>query len=1139
MKLKTALIMSGILAVSGCGGSGNDSAPPPTVTAPGNVTLTDPTVGIADSSIYNDIGVHDPSIIKVDGSYYLFGSHLAVVKSTDLMHWEYVSVLSANEAVDESPLFNTYSTEIAEGIAWTDGYKGNWAADVIQSPQGKFWFYYNHCAQTEADGGCWNRSYLGLASADNVEGPYVDQGIFVRSGHRAGELATYPVEGVDSYNPAIHPNAIDPAAFYDKNNNLWLVYGSYSGGIFILAMDETTGMPEPGQGFGKHLVGGNYEAIEGSFVIYSPESDYYYLFWSDAGFAADGGYNIRVARSRTPDGPYLDAAGNDMVGATVANEYGNKLLGSHLWTAAFGDPSAEYGYNSPGHNSALYDAQLGKYLLFTHTRFPKEEGRYDNAEAHAVRAHEMWLNSEGWLVASPDRYAPISGDNVVDPADLAGDYRLILQGKDSNGDEHTSMYVTLTNQGRYIKGELEGVYKLYAEQPGRIRLTISDNTSYEAVAKWQWNVEDQRFEVVFSGMSADGQSVFATKLPMKTAADVVADISAAINAALINPDDPTQLLVLKQDISLPANGARSAKLTWSSNKPRYINSEGKVTRPNAGEGDQTVTLTATVDILGQTMTTSKDVIVAERSVYNRTAHYSFEETLSDGLSHYADAITATNVAVAASPDPVYVDGAVGKAVNLDGTYGIMLPNDLIDSYQYTVSFWFNQQIADQWFRPAFFGARSADPARWASFLPKSWNEELMLWSNYVDDAGNVSWLDGITGVRYPVNEWHHIAFAVKNGTFRIYYDGLDVGSGSNLKDIFTSSPEGNIITLGLNYWDAPTVAFYDELSIYDEALTAPEVKALDVDQLAANQLLSIAEQALDLGNLDYVISDIELPYSGPFASALSWTSTNETVINPTTGKVTRPARGEADATVTLSATMTLAGETVTKDFVAMVSSLTPPEPIARFSFEENLDDSVGNFGSGQAADKTTEVPLIAATDKALTYPAGKVGSAVRFMGSTGPGAKLPDGLITDFSYSISVWLNPTVKTQYTTAFFGYANSNSWISLTPFGPSGETMLWSGTQWFDGNMGSLIPDNTWSHVVIVVNEGTFYAYLNGQLVNTLQGFPDVFTPVGANSGFSLATNPWDTNYNGLMDELVIYDDPLSADDVQELFAQGNAQ
>ena len=32
--------------------------------------------------------VHDPSIIKVGDVYYVFGSHLAAAKSTDLRNWQ-------------------------------------------------------------------------------------------------------------------------------------------------------------------------------------------------------------------------------------------------------------------------------------------------------------------------------------------------------------------------------------------------------------------------------------------------------------------------------------------------------------------------------------------------------------------------------------------------------------------------------------------------------------------------------------------------------------------------------------------------------------------------------------------------------------------------------------------------------------------------------------------------------------------------------------------------------------------------------------------------------------------------------------------------------------------------------------------
>ncbi|MEO6280853.1 hypothetical protein [Roseateles sp.] len=62
-----------------------------------------------------------------------------------------------------------------------------------------------------------------------------------------------------------------------------MVYGSYSGGIFILAMDSATGLPvsgPAGQGYGKHLLGGNHAEIEGAYILYSPTSKYDYLFTS-------------------------------------------------------------------------------------------------------------------------------------------------------------------------------------------------------------------------------------------------------------------------------------------------------------------------------------------------------------------------------------------------------------------------------------------------------------------------------------------------------------------------------------------------------------------------------------------------------------------------------------------------------------------------------------------------------------------------------------------------------------------------------------------------------------------------------------------------------------------------------------------
>ncbi|MBK5249822.1 MAG: family 43 glycosylhydrolase, partial [Actinomycetales bacterium] len=316
---------------------------------------------------FTDASVHDPSLVVADDEFWVFGSHLAAARSDDLMGWEQV----ASGVNDDNPLFEDVLTELQETFDWaqTDTL---WAADVIQLGDGRFYMYYNACK------GDSPRSALGVAVADSVDGPYEDLGIMLRSG-MWGEAS----EDGTVYDARIHPNVVDPDAFFDAEGKLWMVYGSYSGGIFILQLDPETGFPLPGQGYGTHLTGGNHSRIEGPNIMYNPETGYYYLFLSFGGLDANGGYNIRVARSTSPDGPYVDAEGNDM--SEVRSDpslplfddasiepYGVKLIGNYLFPREVGDPDtgAGVGYVSPGHNTTYYDPETGQQFLIFHSRFP-------------------------------------------------------------------------------------------------------------------------------------------------------------------------------------------------------------------------------------------------------------------------------------------------------------------------------------------------------------------------------------------------------------------------------------------------------------------------------------------------------------------------------------------------------------------------------------------------------------------------------------------------------------------------------------------------------------------------------------------------------------------------------------------------
>ena len=504
-------ILATALLLSACN-DGNNSPPAAVAYPPVSAAPPIPPPAQQGGPTFTNVGVHDPSVIKVADTYYVFGSHLAAAKSTDLMHWQQV----ADGVNSNNPLFDDVLTELQETFAWaqTDTL---WATDVIQLADGKFYMYYNACK------GDSPRSALGVAVADNIEGPYVNKQILLKSG-MWDEIS----EDGTIYNAQIHPNVVDPQAFFDKNGKLWLVYGSYSGGLFMLEMDPATGLALPGQGYGKHLMGGNHSRIEGAYVLYSPDSDYYYLFSSFGGLDANGAYNMRVARASAPDGPYLDALGNDMAAvksdpalplfddASIA-PFGQKIMGNHLFVRSSDEPGtgAGSGYVSPGHNSAYFDAASGQYFLLFHTRFP------GLGEQHQLRVHQFFINKDGWPVVAPHRYAPLSTASTelnatISENEVAGQYKFINHGKDISASIKNSQLITLSADGSVSSAasgndSISGSWHFGTEQ--QITLNLGDTGLYEGVLSRQWHETPAQFVVTFSAQSTQGVSVWGSKLP--------------------------------------------------------------------------------------------------------------------------------------------------------------------------------------------------------------------------------------------------------------------------------------------------------------------------------------------------------------------------------------------------------------------------------------------------------------------------------------------------------------------------------------------------------------------------------------------------------------------------------------------------
>lgn len=443
---------------------------------------------------FSNVSVHDPSVIKVGEEYYIFGSHLAGAKSSDLMNW---TLIDSDVKIDNK-IIPDAKTEMKKAFEWaqTDTF---WAPDVIQLEDGNYYMYYCNCK------GDSPLSCLGMAVSDKVEGPYKDLGIILKSGMDS----SMPSEDGDTYNAAIQPNVVDPCVFYDADRRLWMMYGSYSGGIFILELDTKTGKPLE-SGYGKKILGENHLRIEAPYVLYSPKTEYYYLFLSFGGLASDGGYNIRVCRSKMPDGPYYDSEGQDMIdckgpAGTVFNDieaakYGVKLMGNFSFSWIEGENGKlRNGYVSPGHNSAVYEEEEGQYFLIFHTRFE------NRGETHEVRVHQMYLNEEDWFVVSPYRY---TGETIEDytEEEIIGPYKMINHMKDISSYMKKSVEIVL-EKDHTISGTKTGTWEL--KDKNKAIITI-DGTSYSGVFVKQWDENGLKNVMTFTVLSKEGVSIWGS-----------------------------------------------------------------------------------------------------------------------------------------------------------------------------------------------------------------------------------------------------------------------------------------------------------------------------------------------------------------------------------------------------------------------------------------------------------------------------------------------------------------------------------------------------------------------------------------------------------------------------------------------------
>lgn len=1069
------------------------------------------------------VSVHDPSIVKdtVNNEYYVFGSHIEAAKSKDLQNW---TSFANGYAKTDNVLFGNLSENLAGSFAWAgendSDSKGGfsvWAPSVIWNPtydngdgtKGAYLMYY--CTSST-----YKRSAIGYAASKTIEGPYKYVDTIMYSGFTnkdatdanstintnvktlidKGEIPAdtnskwFNADG--SYNTSYAPNAIDPELFYDKNGKLWMNYGSWSGGIYILEIDQTTGKPiYPGTSeetdssssvnytdrfFGKHIAGGFTQSGEGAEIVYDSANGYYYLYMTYAGLAANGGYNMRLFRSTSPTGPFLDAKGQNAAWSKTADniDYGIKLIGNYKFNCL------DVGYKSAGHNSSFIDSD-GKMYLIYHQRFD------DGTENHQVRVHQMFLNKEGWPVVAPYEN---SGDDIsptgYSDSEIIGNYQFINHGHTSSASMLNTLNIRL-NSDRTISGDITGTWS--KDDSNYYMNAVIDGVTYSGIFfKQQDESKYENKVMTFSAVGNNNEVIWGSKLELSDD-DAISYITNVLNNKI-----PSNT---KTDLSLPTSGAYDTQISWSSSDPAVLSNDGKVTRPK--NENKEITLTATITAKGgKTSTQTFTILVKGELDFTGVPIYKYNFSTVDGTSITNSGSKGVNSSASATlkgTSQIVNDAERNQVLEIKNAKGALstnylaLPNNTFNAINekgYTVGMWVNIDKED----PAYFEHSALFEADKSKTFPMT-----RLGANLIGRINSNGSYADTDKATLQSKTWQYVTYTVNTKGIVVYVNGAEVGRQD--KDITSSLSNTALSTINNvrigsgDIWNDADIgsAKFDNIAFYNTALTDQEVEGLYKNELSGNTDTTVTDQqsadfaANELADVipSSTKTNLTLPTTGSYDSTIQWSSSEPDILN-IDGTVIRPEG--ANKQVTLTAKITKGSATpVEKTFTITVLGVLNSynaTPSHRYNFNAN-DTSNSLSGNGDATIQGTASIVPDETRGNVLQINNTGGTKVNYLA-------LPSDTfkgITNKGLTVSMWVNVNASAP------GYLEGSALFEANGGGKLVYPMIRISANLLarinDGKGGWIdtaatgLPSNTWQYVTYTIDPSGLSVYLNGKEVS----------------------------------------------------------
>lgn len=215
-----------------------------------------------------------------------------------------------------------------------------------------------------------------------------------------------------------------------------------------------------------------------------------------------------------------------------------------------------------------------------------------------------------------------------------------------------------------------------------------------------------------------------------------------------------------------------------------------------------------------------------------------------------------------------------------------------------------------------------------------------------------------------------------------------------------------------------------------------------------------------------------------------------------------------------------------------------------YSHYWSFDDATGR----SVADTGGMNGVIMGSSTGLGWAGGKSGTSLGMDGLLGESVALPDNFLSGSEGSLSVWFRIEELSDRNVIFSGKSttDSNIYVMLS-VDPEGRPQV----TWRTVSAGvdhkvqgvTILNRNEWYNLVLTASSNTYKIYVNGQNIelageNIGRWFPDLTNQVLSYRIGASEANPLIGSWNGMLDELKLYNRVLSQEDVDALYIVGNS-